>query len=110
MAVAERPETSSFTCGRCGAELRFERLRAQNCPYCASPNVVERPASRDRPAPRFVLAFVGDNVAARRALDRWLGRRKIFGDSALARARVEDLRGVYLPAYLYSAVGVTDYS
>jgi DNA-directed RNA polymerase subunit RPC12/RpoP len=110
MVVAERPETSSFACGRCGAALRFDGLRAQTCPYCASPSIVERPESPDRPAPRFVLTFVGDRAAAHRAFERWLGRRRIFGDRALAHARVEDLRGVYLPAYLYSAVGTTEYS
>jgi DNA-directed RNA polymerase subunit RPC12/RpoP len=110
MVVAERPETSSFACGRCGAALRFDGLRAQTCPYCASPTIVERPESQDQPAPRFVVTFAGDRAAARRSLERWLGRRRIFADSAFARARVEDLRGVYLPAYLYSAVGTTEYS
>jgi hypothetical protein len=110
MVVAERPAASAFACGRCGAELRFDGLRAQSCPYCASPNVLEHPESRDRPAPRFVLTFAGDAAAARRTLARWLGRRRLFADSAFARGSALHLRGVYLPAYLYSAVGTTDYS
>ena len=109
MVVAERAQPANFACGGCGAALVFDGLRAQSCPYCACPNVVER-AAEDRPDPRFVVTFVGDNVVARRALDRWLGSRTIFADSALAGAKVEDLRGVYVPAYLYSAVGSTDYT
>jgi hypothetical protein len=109
MVAAERAQPSTFACGRCGAALVFDGLRAQTCPYCASPNIVER-AAETHTDPRFVVTFVGDNAVARRALDRWLGSRTIFADSALARAKVEDLRGVYVPAYLYSAVGSTEYT
>jgi hypothetical protein len=62
------------------------------------------------PDPRFVVAFVGDAQVARRALDRWLGSRTWFADSTIRRATVEDLRGVYVPAYLYSAVAHTSFS
>jgi len=110
MAVAARPRSVTFACGQCGAALAFDGVRTQTCPFCASPSFVERPPATDRPDPQFVVTFVGDNVVARRALDRWLGSRTIFADSALARAKVEDLRGVYVPAYLYSAVGNTDYT
>jgi hypothetical protein len=113
MAVAERPEASVFACGQCGAALSFAGLSAQTCPYCASPSIVERPAlgnAPDRPRPRFVVAFVGDRAVARRALDRWLGSRTIFADPALRRGEVASLRGVYVPAYLYSAVASTDYT
>ncbi len=101
---------TTFACGHCGAALAFEGLRAQTCAYCASPNVVERPPAAGQPEPRFVVAFVGDAAVARRAIDRWLGSRTWFADSAIKRARVEDLRGVYVPAYLYSAVAHTSYT
>ncbi len=100
---------TTFACGHCGASLAFERVRTETCPYCASPNFVERPPAPGQPDPRFVVTFVGDAEVARRALDRWLGSRTIFADSAIKRARVEDMRGIYVPAYLYSAVAHTDY-
>lgn len=60
-----------------------------------------------------MVTFAGDAEVARSALDRWLGRRRIYitllGDSALSRARVEDMRGIYAPAFLYSAVAHTSY-
>jgi hypothetical protein len=56
------------------------------------------------------VAFTGDAAVARRKLDRWLGSRSWFADARIKRARVEDLRGVYLPAYLYSAVAHTEYT
>jgi len=100
----------TFSCGHCGASLTFDGVRTATCPYCASPNFVEHPPSTDRPAPGFVVTFAGDAAAARRWLDRWLHGRSIFADSAIKRATIEDLRGVYVPAYLYSAVAHTDYT
>lgn len=101
---------TTFACGHCGASLAFDGVRTETCPYCASPNFVERPAAEGQPDPQFVVTFVGDAVVARRALERWLGSRTMFADSALRRARVEDMRGIYVPAYLYSAVAHSDYS
>jgi hypothetical protein len=103
---------STFACGHCGASLAFAGVRTETCPYCASPNFVERPPAEGQPEPHFVVAFAHDAAAARRALDRWLGGRAItlFADSALRRARLEDMRGIYVPAFLYSAVAHTDYT
>ena len=101
---------ATLSCGHCGAVLQFAGVRTETCPYCASPNVVERPPTADRPQPELVVAFTGDAAAARRRLDAWLGSRTWFADARIKRARVEDLRGVYLPAYLYSAVAHTDYT
>lgn len=101
---------STFACQHCGASLAFDGVRTATCPYCASPNFVERPAATGQPDPQFVVTFVGDSKVARSALDRWLGSRTVFADSALKRAKVEDIRGIYVPAYLYSAVAHTHYT
>jgi hypothetical protein len=84
-------------------------VRTETCPYCASPNFVERPAMMGQPDPEYVVTFVGDAAVARGALERWLGSRTMFADSAVKRATVADMRGIYVPAYLYSAVAHTDY-
>lgn len=99
-----------YECGQCGAALAFEGVRTATCPYCASPSFVEQPADSPHPAPTFVLAFSGDAAWARERLGRWIGRRVLIADQALGRATVLELRGVYLPAYLYSAVARTDYT
>src|SRR5215510_4516740 len=101
---------ATLSCGHCGASLRFAGVRTETCPYCASANFVERPPAAGQPQPELVVAFTGDAAAARRKLDLWLGSRTWFADARIKRARVEDLRGVYLPAYLYSAVAHTDYT
>ena len=100
----------TFACGHCGASLEFVGVRTETCPYCASPNFVERPPGANQPHPELVVAFTGDAQVARHQLDRWLGSRTWFADARIKRARVEDLRGVYVPAYLYSAVAHTDYT
>ncbi len=102
--------TATFACQNCGASLAFDGVRTATCPYCASPNFVERPAATGQPDPQFVVTFIGDAEVARRALERWLGSRTMFADSRLRRARVEDIRGIYAPSYLYSAVANTDYN
>lgn len=100
---------ATFACGQCGAALRFAGVVTELCPYCASPNFVERPASAHQPRPALAVAFTGDAAGARRDIDHWLGSRTWFADARIKRARVEDLRGIYVPAYLYSAVAHTDY-
>ncbi len=101
---------STFACNQCGAGLAFEGVRTKRCPYCDSPNFVERPPAQGQPDPAFVVTFVGDAEVARRAFDRWLGGRSMFADRALRHAKVEDLKGIYVPSYLYSAVASSDYT
>jgi hypothetical protein len=100
----------TFACEQCGASLAFAGVHTQTCPYCASPSFVERPAAASRPRPALMIAFSCDAEAAGGALARWLGSRSWFADARVKRALVEDLRGVYVPAYLYSAVAHTDYT
>ena len=102
-------EATVLACQQCGAMLAIGGHRTAACPYCASPSVIERPASPDRPNPTFVLTFAAGDELPRRALGHWVRRQSIFADSALRRARVEDLQGVYLPGYLYSAVARSSY-
>jgi hypothetical protein len=102
-------ELSIFACQQCGAELHMDGQRTASCPYCACPSVVERPAAADRPNPVFVLTFAAGDELPKQALARWVGRQSIFADSALRRARVEDLKGIYVPGYLYSAVARSHY-
>ncbi len=58
----------------------------------------------------FVLPHGFDAAGARSRLEAWLRSRTIFIDSRVRRAAVEELRGIYVPAYLYSAVARTSYT
>jgi len=101
---------SLLACGTCGAALDVGDRRTAACPYCASPSVIERPPTPDRPNPTFVLTFGAGKDLPRKALAAWTSSQSIFADSALKHAKVEDLQGIYVPAYLYSAVARTQYS
>jgi len=97
-------------CRECGAALEVApELRTARCPYCASTSIVERPPSRDRPRPTFVVGFVLDKKHAEDALRRWT-RSRWFAHSGYARAAIDAMRGVYVPAYLYGAVAHATYS
>ena len=109
-AAGIQTHASTFSCGHCGASLAFTGVRTETCPYCASPNFVERPPAANRPEPQFVVTFTGDGGVAKHALERWLGSRSLFVDSKLRQATIDDIRGVYVPGYLYSAVARTDYT
>ncbi len=85
-------------------------LRTTVCPYCAAPSVVERPASVDRPMPAFTLGFALTHQSAGEAVKQWLRTRHPWSDSRLKGASIHDVRGVYVPAYLYSALALSEYS
>ena len=93
-----------ITCESCGATVVVApTMRTVRCAYCDSPAVVDRPASEDRPDPVFVIPFGIDRERAAAAVraslkGRWLA------PSGLGTAAAEQVRGIYVPAYLYSAV------
>lgn len=98
-------------CQSCGATILLEpHLRTATCPFCASPSIVTRPPSPDRPQPAFVLGFVIDRDRSVQAVRRWLAGSHFFARSDFKRAAPELTRGVYLPAYLYGAVANSEYS
>lgn len=113
MAQAASPHatgaTLSLRCDGCGAQIQVDAgLRTAKCPYCASPAVIERPADPSRPDPAFVLGFV---VTKERALEQaraWI-RKPWFAPGAFRRAEPSDVRGMYLPAYLYTAMASAEY-
>lgn len=98
----------AYTCDRCGAGLAFHGTRTEICPYCGSPNFLTRSPRADQPEPTFVLPFFGDASWARQRVERWL-RGRWLADSRLAAATLR-LRGVYVPAYVYSAVARTEFT
>ena len=98
-----------LSCESCGAKLVVEPThRTARCPYCDSPSVVDRPATTDRPDPVFAIGFSIDRVRARGLLRSYLHGRR-WAPQALRRATAERVEGVYLPAYLYSAVADSRY-
>lgn len=93
-----------LACASCGAKLVVAAAeRTARCPYCDSPAVVDRPATPDRPDPVFAIGFQVDRDRARELLRRHLRRRR-WAPRAVREAATDRVDGVYLPAYLYTAV------
>jgi len=101
----------NLRCQSCGAELVVApELRTTVCPYCAAPSVVERPASVDRPDPSFALGFALTHEVAAERVKHWLRTRHPWTHGGLKRAPLQDVKGVYVPAWLYSARAESRYS
>ncbi|MCB9565204.1 MAG: hypothetical protein H6709_14770 [Kofleriaceae bacterium] len=102
-AQDESPRSTRVGCDTCGAVLELHGVaRTGTCPYCATATIVERPAAPDRPLPTFTVGFTLTRDAAEAAARRHL-HRQYLAPEALRHAPVDDLRAVYLPAYLYGA-------
>ena len=98
-----------LSCESCGAKLVVEATRrTARCPYCDSPSVIDRPATADRPDPVFAIGFSIDGNRARQNLRGYLKGHR-WAPAALRQATAERVEGIYLPAYLYSAVADSRY-
>jgi len=105
----EQPSFDGLSCEGCGAQLNVAQgERTVKCPYCASPNIVAKPraAAVD---PEFVVGFVITEAEARKRARAWI-RSTWLVKSAFAKADVSEVRGVYLPAYLYSGSAQVHYT
>ncbi len=100
-----------ISCTTCGAQIVVPAgLRTAECPYCASPHVVTRPAGEGRIDPTFVLGFTQDQESAAGLVRQWLNSRGPFVHSGLKQGVVEGTQGIYLPSYLYGARAQANYS
>lgn len=110
MSAAVDIDFDGLHCEGCGAALSVRSgERTARCPYCASPTVVPRPRSQTDSDPSFVVGFVIPEADAIARARKWI-RSTWFSPSAFKNADVSDTRGVYLPAYLYSASAHVEYS
>lgn len=109
-AIQPSPRGSSLECESCGAVLEVPRgRRTTQCPYCASPGVIETPRSADVERPTFVLGFVITEEDALARARKFI-RSSWFTPTAFAKADITQTRGVYVPAYLYTAAAEVGYS
>ena len=110
-SASETARAVAVECRNCGASMELAASASTAvCPYCALPSVIERPATLDRPRPAYALGFVLSREVARDRVQQWVRSLGFFKPTRLRRASVDDLRAVYLPAYLYSAVARTRFA
>jgi ribosomal protein S27E len=101
---AEMAEARTVHCDGCGAVIAFEAAsHAGECPFCASPLVIDTGARRYI-KPRGLLPFHLDEAAARQAMTDWLGRLW-FAPNGLRRyaRKGRRMQGIYVPYWTYDA-------
>lgn len=100
-----------IACQSCGAVLHVgANVRSTTCPYCASPSIIHRAPSHNRPEPAFLVAFVVNHDTASAAVRNWITSSSMFARSDFKRAVPQLTHGIYLPAYLYGAVASSQYA
>ncbi|MEE4273604.1 MAG: hypothetical protein V2I67_18155 [Thermoanaerobaculales bacterium] len=98
-----------LSCESCGAKLVVQATqRTARCPYCDSPSVIDRPVTPDRPDPVFAIGFSIDGNRARVLLREYL-KGHVWAPNKLREATAERVEGLYLPAYLFSAIAESGY-
>ncbi len=98
-------------CNSCGANIEFGQFQtAKECPYCASPIVLETKQERQL-RPQGILPFLVDQARGHELLSTWLGQRW-FAPNGLAKfARSgRRLNGIYMPYWTFDADTKTQYS
>ena len=101
---AASEEVRSARCSNCGALVEFQgATHATECPFCASPLVVDSGAHRHI-KPQAVIPFQLDEAAARKSLISWLGSLWFAPNRLLEFTRAgRAMNGVYVPYWSFDA-------
>ena len=97
-------EQRSTHCSNCGAVVTFQGANhATQCPFCASPLVVDSGAQRVI-KPQALIPFQLDETTARKNLISWLGSLWFAPNGLLEFTRAgRKMDGVYVPYWTFDA-------
>lgn len=99
---AELPAHKVLACRTCGAQIACKEARA-TCDFCGSEAVSEAALQSQPIRPQGVLPFAVTAEQAHQSFQTWLRSLWFAPSDLLKRARIEDLRGVYLPTWTFDA-------
>lgn len=92
----------SFNCPSCGAELICEPTTvASSCPYCGNPTIIASQFKGGK-MPDFVIPFKIDKKGAIAGLKNYYKGKKFLPNVFSAQNHIEEIKGVYVPFWLYS--------
>ena len=108
-AITDDVRTAS--CPSCGAVIAFSGAsHATNCPFCATPVVVDTGTSR-RLKPHALIPFALTHDAARDALTKWLGSLWFAPNGLLEYTRKgRTMAGIYVPFWSFDAATTSRYT
>jgi DNA-directed RNA polymerase subunit RPC12/RpoP len=103
-------ETRTISCQGCGAIVSLDiHLTASSCSFCNSNQVLELKDHRQVIRPESVVPFTIEEDAIQALFARWV-KGLWFRPNALKRlARVSEVRGVYIPFWVFDATVHSDW-
>jgi predicted RNA-binding Zn-ribbon protein involved in translation (DUF1610 family) len=104
-------EVRTTHCPNCGGVVEFQGAEhATECPFCATPVVVDTGTSR-KIKPQALVPFALTEAQARDALKGWLGRLWFAPNSLLQYTRAgRAMNGVYAPFWTFDADTASRYT
>ena len=92
-----------YICQSCGAQIAADdSTAATHCPYCGNPVVIGNTTSGLN-KPDLILPFKLDKKAAINALVAHYRKFKLVPDSFNPEKHIDDIRGVYVPFWLFDS-------
>lgn len=100
--AGETDSMNVYSCQSCGGEIIADSTTgATKCPYCDNPVVMKGQFSGDL-RPDLVIPFKLDKKAAKEALKKHISSKKFVPKSFLDNNRIEEIKGVYVPHWLFT--------
>ena len=100
---AESETLATSVCSSCGAELIHDQTTAvAQCPYCGNNTVIPGTMAGTL-KPDYVIPFKMSKTQAVDALKHYYKGKKFLPNAFAETNHVEELQGVYVPFWLYSA-------
>ena len=111
--ASERMIQHTVRCDACGAISTLDSSKtADECPFCATPLVVNHAQDQEMIKPQALLPFITDRNKANQLFMDWAGSRW-FAPNKLKRNAADSaqkLVGIYLPHWTYDAFTASDYT
>lgn len=107
-SAGETDGMNVYSCQSCGGEIVADSTTgASKCPYCDNPVVMKGQFSGDL-RPDLVIPFKLDKKAAKEAFKKHLSDKKFVPKSFLSDNRIDEIKGVYVPHWLFTCDAVAN--
>ncbi len=92
-----------YSCGSCGGEiLATESLGSMKCPFCSN-NVVASEKFTGAFKPDYIIPFKKTKEDAMQAYSGYVKSKKLLPKVFFAQNHIDEIKGVYVPFWLYNA-------
>ena len=107
-SAEEAAHMRAYTCPRCGAQIICdEHTAATSCPYCGNPTVVPAQFAGSL-RPDYIIPFKYTKEQAINQLREFYKDKPFLPNEFKDRNHLEEIKGVYVPFWLFSGRADTD--